>query len=80
MAVGLFVVRAPIARDREAAFNEWYNEEHLPRSCGTTARSAAGATAGSRARTSTAIWRSTRGNFAQVGYRHSRSWVLHHLL
>jgi hypothetical protein len=30
MAVGLFVVRATIARDREAAFNKWYNEEHLP--------------------------------------------------
>ena len=30
MAVGLFVVRATIDRDREAAFNKWYNEEHLP--------------------------------------------------
>ncbi len=30
MAVGLFVVRATIAEDREAAFNRWYNEEHLP--------------------------------------------------
>ena len=30
MAVGLFVVRATIAKDREAAFNKWYNEEHLP--------------------------------------------------
>jgi hypothetical protein len=30
MAVGLFVVRATIPRDREAAFNKWYNEEHLP--------------------------------------------------
>ena len=30
MAVGLFVVRATIASDREAAFNKWYNEEHLP--------------------------------------------------
>jgi len=30
MAVGLFVVRATIAREREARFNKWYNEEHLP--------------------------------------------------
>jgi antibiotic biosynthesis monooxygenase (ABM) superfamily enzyme len=30
MAVGLFVVRATIARDKEAAFNKWYNEEHVP--------------------------------------------------
>ena len=30
MAVGLFVVRATITRDRETAFNKWYNEEHLP--------------------------------------------------
>ena len=30
MAVGLFVVRATITRDKEAAFNKWYNEEHLP--------------------------------------------------
>ena len=30
MAVGLFVVRATITKDKEAAFNTWYNEEHLP--------------------------------------------------
>jgi antibiotic biosynthesis monooxygenase (ABM) superfamily enzyme len=30
MAVGLFVVRATITREREAAFNKWYNEEHVP--------------------------------------------------
>ena len=30
MAIGLFVVRATIAKDREPAFNQWYNEEHLP--------------------------------------------------
>jgi len=30
MAVGLFVVRATITKDREAAFNLWYNQEHLP--------------------------------------------------
>lgn len=30
MAVGLFVVRATIAKEREAAFNKWYDEEHLP--------------------------------------------------
>ena len=30
MAVGLFVVRATISKDQEAAFNKWYNEEHLP--------------------------------------------------
>ena len=30
MAIGLFVVRATIARDRETTFNRWYNEEHLP--------------------------------------------------
>ena len=30
MSIGLFVVRATITKDREAAFNKWYNEEHLP--------------------------------------------------
>ena len=30
MAVGLFVVRATIAKERESEFNRWYNEEHLP--------------------------------------------------
>jgi hypothetical protein len=30
MAVGLFVVRATIAKDSEEAFNRWYNEEHVP--------------------------------------------------
>ena len=30
MAIGLFVVRATITKDREDAFNKWYNEEHLP--------------------------------------------------
>jgi antibiotic biosynthesis monooxygenase (ABM) superfamily enzyme len=30
MAVTLFVVRATITKDREAAFNRWYNEEHVP--------------------------------------------------
>ena len=30
MAVVIFVVRANIAKDREAAFNKWYNEEHVP--------------------------------------------------
>jgi antibiotic biosynthesis monooxygenase (ABM) superfamily enzyme len=30
MAVTLFVVRATIAKDKEAAFNKWYNEEHAP--------------------------------------------------
>lgn len=30
MAVGLFVVRATITKDKEAAFNQWYNEEHVP--------------------------------------------------
>ena len=30
MAIGLFVVRASIAKDRETEFNKWYNEEHLP--------------------------------------------------
>ena len=30
MAIGLFVVRATITGDREAAFNKWYNEEHVP--------------------------------------------------
>ena len=31
MAVAIFVVRASITRDKEAAFNRWYNEEHVPR-------------------------------------------------
>ncbi len=29
MSVALFVVRATIARDKEAAFNTWYNTEHV---------------------------------------------------
>jgi antibiotic biosynthesis monooxygenase (ABM) superfamily enzyme len=30
MATTLFVVRATITKDKEAAFNKWYNEEHAP--------------------------------------------------
>jgi antibiotic biosynthesis monooxygenase (ABM) superfamily enzyme len=30
MAVTIFVVRAAVSKDREAAFNKWYNEEHVP--------------------------------------------------
>jgi hypothetical protein len=30
MAVTIFVVRATITKDREAAFNKWYNDEHAP--------------------------------------------------
>ncbi|HJZ31510.1 MAG TPA: DUF4286 family protein [Hyphomicrobiaceae bacterium] len=30
MAVALFMVRASISKDKEAAFNRWYNEEHVP--------------------------------------------------
>ena len=30
MATVLFVVKATITKDREAAFNRWYNEEHCP--------------------------------------------------
>jgi hypothetical protein len=30
MATALFVVKATIAKDQEAAFNKWYNEEHCP--------------------------------------------------
>jgi hypothetical protein len=30
MSVTIFVVRATITKDREAAFNKWYNEEHVP--------------------------------------------------
>ena len=30
MAVALFVVRANIPKDKEAAFNRWYNSEHAP--------------------------------------------------
>lgn len=30
MAVTIFVVRASIAKEREADFNRWYNEEHAP--------------------------------------------------
>ena len=30
MAITLFVVRATITKDKEAAFNKWYNEEHVP--------------------------------------------------
>ena len=31
MAVVIFNVRATIAKDREAAFNHWYNTDHLPK-------------------------------------------------
>ena len=30
MAITIFVVRATITKDREGAFNKWYNEEHVP--------------------------------------------------
>jgi len=30
MATALFTVKATIAREREKAFNEWYNNEHVP--------------------------------------------------
>ena len=30
MATTLFVVKATILPDKEAAFNRWYNEEHCP--------------------------------------------------
>ncbi|HWB45610.1 MAG TPA: DUF4286 family protein [Hyphomicrobiaceae bacterium] len=30
MAVTIFVVRATIPKEEEAAFNKWYNEEHAP--------------------------------------------------
>jgi hypothetical protein len=30
MAVTIFIVRASITKDKEAAFNTWYNEEHVP--------------------------------------------------
>ena len=30
MAIGVFTVKATIAPDREKAFNEWYNNEHVP--------------------------------------------------
>ena len=30
MPTALFTVKATIAADREAAFNEWYNHEHIP--------------------------------------------------
>ncbi len=30
MAIGLFVVRATITKDKEEAFNTWYNDEHVP--------------------------------------------------
>jgi hypothetical protein len=30
MATVLFVVKATIRKDREEAFNRWYNEEHVP--------------------------------------------------
>jgi len=30
MATALFVVKATISKDQEAAFNRWYNEEHCP--------------------------------------------------
>lgn len=30
MAITIFVVRATIAKEKEDAFNTWYNEEHVP--------------------------------------------------
>jgi antibiotic biosynthesis monooxygenase (ABM) superfamily enzyme len=30
MATTLFIVKATIPPDKEAAFNRWYNEEHVP--------------------------------------------------
>ena len=30
MATVLFVVKATIRKDQEAAFNRWYNQEHCP--------------------------------------------------
>ena len=30
MAITIFVVRATITKDKETAFNTWYNEEHVP--------------------------------------------------
>jgi len=30
MATTLFVVKATIPREQEAAFNRWYDEEHVP--------------------------------------------------
>ena len=30
MPAVLFTVKATIAKDQEAAFNQWYNEEHCP--------------------------------------------------
>ena len=30
MATTLFIVKATIPADKEAAFNRWYNEEHCP--------------------------------------------------
>ena len=30
MATVLFIVKATISKEREAAFNKWYNEEHCP--------------------------------------------------
>ena len=30
MAITIFVVRATITKEKEAAFNKWYNEEHAP--------------------------------------------------
>lgn len=30
MATVLFVVKATITKDREEAFNRWYNEKHVP--------------------------------------------------
>jgi hypothetical protein len=30
MAVTLFMVRATITKEQEAAFNKWYDDEHVP--------------------------------------------------
>lgn len=30
MPTALFIVKATITKDQEAAFNRWYNEEHCP--------------------------------------------------
>jgi len=56
MATILFIVKATIPADKEAAFNRWYNEEHVIQACSFREWSARTGTSSSTAMTSTAIW------------------------
>jgi len=59
MATILFMVKATIPSDKEAAFNRWYNEEHVPQVFQFPGSSARTATSSWTATINIAIWRYT---------------------